>query len=117
VGRNDARQPPPQANPTGGRRPLNRHQVHISVRDGDARGETTAIERAYAFGGNLAAVKPEIMDNYDTDSTVHIYVDALGADPRILHTDEERDAAREAKAQQAQAAQTAQLGMAGVTGR
>jgi hypothetical protein len=78
--------------------------------------ETTAIERAYAFGGNLAAVKPEIMDNYDTDSTVHIYVDALGADPRILHTDEERDAAREAKAQQAQAAQTAQLGMAGVTG-
>jgi hypothetical protein len=53
--------------------------------------ETTAIERAYAFGGNLAAVDPTIMDNYDNDSTVHIYVDALGADPRILRTDEVRD--------------------------
>ena len=78
--------------------------------------ETTAIERAYAFGGNLAAVEPGIMDNYDTDSTVHIYVDALGADPRILRTDDERDAIRQQKQAQAQAQQAAQVGTAAVQG-
>lgn len=78
--------------------------------------ETTAIERAYAFGGNLAAVFPGIKDNYDEDSTVHIYVDALGADPRILRTDEDRDSRRQQAAAQAQAAQIAQLGVAGAQG-
>lgn len=78
--------------------------------------ETTAIERAYQFAGNIAAVRPDILDNLDTDSTMHIYVDALGADPRILHTDEERDASRAraaAEKQQAQMAQMAQMGAQG----
>jgi hypothetical protein len=78
--------------------------------------ETTAIERAYAFMGNLAAVKPDIMDNADADSTVHIYTDALGADPRILLTDQQRDAIRAQRAQQAQTQQAAQVGSAAVQG-
>jgi hypothetical protein len=43
--------------------------------------ETTAIERLWAFGGNIAAVKPGILDNLDEDSSIHIYADSLGTDP------------------------------------
>jgi hypothetical protein len=78
--------------------------------------ETTAIERAYAFAGNIAAAIPEILDNFDADSTAHLYVDALGADPRIMQTDQLRDQKRQARAQQAQQAQAAQTGMAAVQG-
>jgi hypothetical protein len=78
--------------------------------------ETTAIERVYSFMGNLAAVAPGIMDNADTDATAHIYSDAIGADPRILRTDDERDAIRAHNAQQAAAQQAAQVGTAAVQG-
>jgi hypothetical protein len=78
--------------------------------------ETTAIERAWQFAGNISAVRPDILDNLDSDSTMHIYVDALGTDPRILHTDEERDASRARAEAQKQAAQTAQLAQMGAQG-
>jgi hypothetical protein len=63
--------------------------------------ETTAIERAMAFSGNLAAEFPNIKDNVDEDATWHIYVDALGTDPRISRSDEDRDAIRKERSDDA----------------
>jgi len=64
--------------------------------------ETTAIERLYSFAGNMAAAIPNVLDNLDADSAVHIYGDALGADPRVLMKDETRDANRQARIQKQQ---------------
>jgi len=75
--------------------------------------ETTAIEKSVAFGGNLVAVDHTVLDNYDLDRTIHVYNEQLGADPRILRTDEERDAVRQSRAaQEQQAAMMQQLGAA-----
>jgi hypothetical protein len=78
--------------------------------------ETTAIERLWAFGGNIAAVKPGILDNLDEDSSIHIYADSLGTDPRALRTDEARDALRQQAAAKQQAMETAQMAQAGAQG-
>jgi hypothetical protein len=85
--------------------------------------ETTAIERSMAFGGNLVAVDHTVLDNYDLDATVHLYTAALGADMRMLRTDEDRDGIRQQRGQQAQqqqamqqAQQMAQVGGAAVSG-
>lgn len=65
------------------------------------------IERLMGFGGNLAGVKPEILDKFDFDQVVDEYADALGTPPAIVRSDDDvkkqRDAAA-AAAQQAQAA-------------
>jgi hypothetical protein len=85
--------------------------------------ETRAIEQSVQFGGGLVAVDQTVLDNYDLDKTVHLYTAALGADPRILRTDEDRDGLRQARARQAQEAQAmqqaqqaAQVGGAAVQG-
>jgi hypothetical protein len=70
--------------------------------------ETTAIERSMAFGGNLVAVDHTVLDNYDLDQTIHLYTQALGADMRMLRTDQARDQVRAQRAQDAQQAQQAQ---------
>jgi hypothetical protein len=82
--------------------------------------ETTAIERSVQFGGNLVAVDQTVLDNYDLDQTIHLYVAALGADQRILRTDQDRDALRQQRAQaarqQQQTQQALQTGSAAVQG-
>jgi hypothetical protein len=78
--------------------------------------ETGAIERSVQFAGNLVAVDPTVLDNYDLDRTVHVYNDLLGADPRILREDTKRDAVREARAKQQQMAQIQQETTAAVQG-
>jgi hypothetical protein len=85
--------------------------------------EVTAIEASMRFGGGLVAVDQTVLDNYDLDKTIHLYTAALGADMRILRTDEERDGIRQARAQAAQQAQqmqqmqqAAQVGTAAVQG-
>lgn len=45
---------------------------------------TTAIERLFGFAGNLAAVKPEILDNLDADEAIEEYADMLGVSPKIV---------------------------------
>lgn len=45
---------------------------------------TTAIERLFGFAGNLAAVKPEILDNLDADEAIEEYADMLGVSPKII---------------------------------
>jgi hypothetical protein len=100
----------PEANSARGRRPPNRYQVHIPVRDGNARGRDNGDRAGVRIRWKSRRCHPTIMDNYDNDSTVHIYVDALGADPRILRTDEVRDGVRAHKRQQqAQMAQAQQM--------
>lgn len=45
---------------------------------------TAAIERIFGFAGNLAAVKPEILDNLDGDEAIDEYADMLGVSPKII---------------------------------
>jgi len=102
--------PPPQSAPAGGFIAIR----YISPFAMAMRAtETTAIERSMAFGGNLVAVDQTVLDNYDLDRTVHLYTAALGADMRMLRTDEERDQIRGQRAQQAQQQQVMQ-GAAGL---
>jgi hypothetical protein len=78
--------------------------------------ETTAIERSLQFGAGLIAVDPNAADNYDIDSTVRIYNDNLGADPRIIRTERDRDERRQARTEQARQAQIQQESAAAVQG-
>jgi hypothetical protein len=45
---------------------------------------TAAIERLFAFAGNLVPVVPGIMDNLDGDAAVEEYAEQLKVPPRIL---------------------------------
>jgi hypothetical protein len=78
--------------------------------------ETGAIERAMQFAGNLVAVDPTVMDNFDLDSTAHVYSDMIGADPRILRKESDRDGIRAARAKAKQTAQVQQETAAAVQG-
>jgi hypothetical protein len=77
---------------------------------------TTGIERLVAFVGNLAAAKPETLDNVDFDETVREYADLIGVTQKLIVAQQQRDATRKKRQQAAQAAQAAQLAMAGVKG-
>lgn len=74
---------------------------------------TGSIERVASFAGNLAAVKPEVLDKLNFDEAVDLYADALGAPPSMVVPDEDVQKSRQARAaaQQAaaQAEQAAQL--------
>jgi hypothetical protein len=77
---------------------------------------TTGIERLVAFVGNLAAAKPEVLDNVDMDETVREYADLIGVTQKLIVAQQKRDALRKQRMQQAQMQQAAQLSMAGVQG-
>jgi hypothetical protein len=77
---------------------------------------TTGIERLVAFVGNLAAAKPETLDNVDFDEAVREYADLIGVTQKLIVAQQKRDAARKERRRQVQAAQAAQLAMAGVQG-
>jgi hypothetical protein len=77
---------------------------------------TASIEKIWGFVGNLAAVKPEILDKMDADDTVDEYGDALGVSPRIIISTDDANKTRQARQQQAAAEQAAQASMAAVQG-
>lgn len=77
---------------------------------------TTGIERLVAFVGNLAAAKPDTLDNVDFDEAVIEYADLIGVTQKLIVAKQKRDGARKARAQQMQAQQQAQMAMAGVQG-
>jgi hypothetical protein len=77
---------------------------------------TTGIERLVAFVGNLAAAKPEVLDNVDMDETVREYADLIGVTQKLIVEQEKRDAIRKQRIQQVQMQQAAQMSMAGVQG-
>lgn len=68
---------------------------------------TSSIERLAGFVGNLAAVKPEVLDKFDADQSVDEYADMLGVPPKIVVSDDKVKEVREGRAQAA--AQEAQM--------
>ena len=73
---------------------------------------TNAIERTLAWVGNLAGVRPDVLDKINFDETVDQYSDMMGVSPKIVipteQANETRQARAEAAAQQQQAAQALQ---------
>lgn len=70
----------------------------------------TAIERALAFTGNLAASFPEAADNLNVDQTITEYFSAVGVPPTMQRSEDEVMQIRQARAEaQAQAKQQQQV--------
>jgi Bacteriophage head to tail connecting protein len=69
---------------------------------------TAAIEKLWGFAGNIAAVKPAILDKLDPDQTIDEYASALGVPPKIVIGDEAVKEMRQQQADQANAQQLAQ---------
>ena len=68
---------------------------------------TGGVERLWAFVGNIAAVKPDVLDKMDGDQSIDIYADYLGVDPSIIVSDDDVGKVREARAQEMQQAKQA----------
>lgn len=66
---------------------------------------TGGIERGMAFAGNLAAVKPDVLDKIDADEAIDVYFDMLGVQPSIVVPDEKVAELRQQRAEQMQQAQ------------
>lgn len=61
---------------------------------------TAAIEKVWAFAGNIAAVRPDVLDKLNVDATVDEYSDALGVSPKIVNSDDMVKQIRKQRAQQ-----------------
>ena len=70
---------------------------------------TGSVERLAGFAGNLAAVKPEVLDKIDFDQTLDEYANMLGVPPRMVRSDDQVGEIRAAKAKAAQAQQMQQM--------
>lgn len=77
---------------------------------------TSGVERIASFAGNLAAVKPDVIDKLNFDKAIDVYGDALGVKPELIRTDEEVAKLRADRAQQQAAAQQQQQMATAVTG-
>jgi len=90
---------------------------YISMLSMAQRGISTAgIEKLWGFAGNLAAVKPDILDKLNPDQTIDEYAAALGVSPKIVVSDDDVAKMRQARDQQQQAANAAQLAAQGAQG-
>lgn len=65
---------------------------------------TGSVERLTGFVGQLASVKPDVLDKFDADEAVDVYSNMLGSPPSIVVSDEEVAKIREQRRQQQQAA-------------
>ena len=70
---------------------------------------TGSIERGVAFVGQLAAVKPDVLDKIDADEAVDIYSDYIGMPPSIIVPDDEVAKIRSARLQKQKAAESAAM--------
>lgn len=77
---------------------------------------TAGIEKLWGFAGNLAAVRPDILDKLDADQTIDEYAAALGVSPKIIIGDDRVAAMRQDRQQQQAAAHAAEAGMAATEG-
>ena len=71
------------------------------------------MERWAATVGNMAAVKPTILDVLNEDEFARQYADRLAVSPLLLRSPDEVAKQRQARDQQAQAAQTQGAGANG----
>lgn len=65
------------------------------------------VDRLLGTVGNLAALKPDILDKVDFDQVVDDYAEMYGVNPKIIVTDEKVAAMRAARAEQLAAQQQA----------
>lgn len=70
---------------------------------------TGSIERGFSFVGNLAAVKPEVLDKIDADEAVDVYFDAVGVPPSIVVPDDKVAEIRKGRAQKQAMAENAAM--------
>lgn len=77
---------------------------------------TTSIERVASFVGNLAAVKPDVVDKVDFDQAVDAYSNMLDTPPDLVRTDEQVAEIRASRAKQAAEMQQAEAAAAAVQG-
>jgi hypothetical protein len=70
--------------------------------------ETAVLEQFNRFVGNLAAAKPEVLDNVDFDEEVRVYAERIGLPAKILASMASMAAMRAARAKQQQTAAAAQ---------
>lgn len=59
-----------------------------------------SVERLWAFAGNVAAVRPAVLDKLDADETIDVYGDKLGAPSAVIVSDDQVAKIRAARAQQ-----------------
>lgn len=69
---------------------------------------TGGIERLWGFVGQVAAVKPEVLDKLDADESIDQYSDALGVSPKIVVPDDKVADIRDARAKKQQQAENAE---------
>lgn len=103
----------PEAPPEIQGMPINVQYVSM-LAEAQRAAATASIERFFAFGGNLAAVFPEILDNYDPDAAVRRYGTDLSVDPSLVRPEPAVAAIRAQKAEQQRAAALMQATQAGV---
>nr|DAM23719.1 MAG TPA: head to tail connecting protein [Caudoviricetes sp.] len=65
---------------------------------------TNSVDRMFSVLGNLAGMKPDIVDNVDLDFWPQWYADALGVDPRFIVSGKKVAVIREQRAQAGQQA-------------
>lgn len=73
---------------------------------------TAAIERLVQFVGGLVAVKPDVIDNLDTDGIIQQYADLLNVPPDVLNATAKVIQIRQMRDQQMQQQQQLQTGAA-----
>lgn len=71
--------------------------------------ESTAIEKLFAWAGNLAAVDPAITDKLDFDYSIDKYATLLSTDPKVIRTNEQVAQIRQQRQQQQQAQMQAEM--------
>lgn len=67
-----------------------------------------SVERLWAFAGNIAASRPDVLDKLNPDETIDVYADKVGAPSAVVVSDDQVAKVRQARAQQAQAQQALQ---------
>jgi len=86
---------------------------YISIlADAQRAASTSAIERWLQLAGGLVAVKPDAMDNVNSDETIETYGDLLNIPPHLQNTPEAIAAIRAARGKQLQQQQALQTGSA-----
>lgn len=101
--------PPPPAEIAG--RAISIQYISI-LAEAQRAASTTAIERLFAFAGNLAAAIPQILDNLDADAAIDHYADLLNVPPDIIRATKDVAEIRAARDEQTRQAQSLQAGLA-----
>jgi hypothetical protein len=101
----------PPAPPEAQKKPIKVSYVSM-LATAQLAAETAAIERVLATAGNLAGVKPEIMDIIDEQEGLQEYASLLGAPPKMIRSDIAIQAIRADRAKQMEAQQAQQASMA-----